>query len=303
MFNTPILFIIFNRPDVTARVFAEIRKAKPKQLFVVADGPRDSKIGEKDKCEVTRRIIEAVDWDCEVRKDFSDVNLGCKIRVSTGISWFFTQVESGIILEDDCLPDQSFFYFCQNLLERYKNDERVMMISGDNFQFGQTYGAGSYYFSKFCHIWGWASWRRAWDKYDVAIKTFPEFKAQNKIKDLWSDEKIQEHWLNIFQKVYDNQIDTWDYQWTYSVWQQNGLAIIPNVNLISNIGFGAEATHTKREGLFSEMPSHSLNDIIHPTEVKLNKAADDHYCRKYFRMGLLKRVTQFLWAKLRFIFK
>src|SRR5512139_3287315 len=164
--KTPVAFIIFNRPDTAERVFAEIAKARPPKLLVVADGPRANRSGEAEKCAATRAIIDRVDWDCEVLTNFSDTNLGCKNRVSSGIDWVFEQVPEAIILEDDCLPHPTFFRFCEELLERYRDDERIGMISGDNFQLGQKRTDASYYFSRYNHIWGWASWRRAWRHYD-----------------------------------------------------------------------------------------------------------------------------------------
>ena len=162
--RTPVALLIFNRPDTTERVFNAVAKARPSKLLVVADGPRDSRPGEAARCEQTRAIIKRVDWDCEVITNFADRNMGCKLRVSSGIDWIFEQVEEAIILEDDCLPDPSFFRFCDEMLERYRDNERVGMVSGGNLQFGRHRGTGSYYFSKYTHIWGWASWRRAWKR-------------------------------------------------------------------------------------------------------------------------------------------
>ena len=287
-FNTPILFIIFNRPDRAQLVFNEIKKIKPKKLFVVADGPRLNKDSEAEKCEEARKIINQVDWDCEVYKNFSDSNLGCKIRVSSGINWFFENVEEGIILEDDCLPDQSFFTYCENLLDKYRYNDKIMMISGGNFQFGKVRGEGSYYFSKLMHIWGWASWRRAWQFYDLDMKTFPEFKNQGQIKNIWNSKRTQEYWMRVFQKAYDNKINTWDYQLTYSFWSQGGLAIIPNTNLVSNIGFGGDSTHTKTYHKFSNIKSGKIENIIHPEFLIQNVKADNSYCKNF---TLLRRIV------------
>lgn len=276
-FHTPILFLIFNRPDTTEKVFEIIRKIKPQKLFVSADGPRPDKPGEKEKCVQTRKIIESVDWNCEVHRNFSDVNLGCKKGVVKGISWFFENVEEGIIIEDDCILDDSFFPFAEEMLERYKNDERVMHIGAANFQDGINRGNASYYFSKFCHVWGWATWRRAWKHYDVAIKNFGGFREKNLIANILPDKKMQNHWLKLFQTVYDNALDTWDFQWVYTVWEQKGMSIIPNVNLVSNIGFGEEATHTRDSShILSENKSGSVAELIHPDIVKINEEADKY---------------------------
>jgi len=276
-FNTPILFLIFNRPDTTEKVFEIIRNIKPSKLFVSADGPRKNKEGEKEKCEQTRKIIDRVDWDCEVLKNFSNENLGCKKGVVKGINWFFENIKEGIIIEDDCILEDSFFLFVQEMLSRYRNDEQVMHIGAANFQDGIKRGDASYYFSKFCHVWGWATWRRAWNHYDVAIKGFDKFKSENKISSILPDKKMQKHWLKLFQTVYDNALDTWDFQWVYTVWEQKGMSIIPNVNLVSNIGFGEEATHTKVSGhILAENQSGNISELIHPEKAEINETADKY---------------------------
>lgn len=277
LFHTPILFLVFNRPDTTERIFEIIRKIKPLKLFVSADGPRANRPGEKEKCEQTRKIIERVDWDCEVHRNFSDANLGCKKGVVKGINWFFENIEKGIIIEDDCILDESFFSFAQELLERYRDNERIMHIGAANFQDGKKRGKASYYFSKFCHVWGWATWRRAWEHYDVLIKSFDEFKSKNEISSILPDRKMQNHWLKLFQTVYDNALDTWDFQWVYTVWKRKGMSVIPNVNLVSNIGFGEEATHTRDSGhILSENKSGSVAELIHPDIVEIDDEADSY---------------------------
>jgi len=242
--NTPVLFLIFNRPDTTQRVFNEIRRAQPAQLFIAADGPRDNRPDDIENCKKTREIIHHVDWDCKVSTLFRDNNLGCKLAVSSAIDWFFSQVDEGIILEDDCVPDQSFFPFCQELLERYRNDERVMIISGDNFQFGKRRTEFSYYFSRFPHLWGWASWKRAWHYYDVEMKLWPIIHDGDWLMDIFNDRDAVRYWNHILEAAYNDKIDTWDYQWSFSCWIQGMLCILPNTNLVSNIGFGQDASHT-----------------------------------------------------------
>lgn len=290
-FDTPILFIIFNRPDVTQVVFDEIRKLKPRHLFVTADGPRMDKPGEKEKCDAARSIIEQVDWECDVQRNFSDVNLGCKKGVSSGIDWFFDHVEEGIILEDDCVPDPSFFSFCAELLDRYWDDERVMMISGDNFQFGEKRGYGSYYFSKYAHIWGWATWKRAWQLYDVDMKTFPVFVSQGGMADVWDNRSVRFVWQKTLQNNFDGKVDTWDHQWNYAIWSQGGLSILPNTNLISNIGFGIDATHTKAvDRKVANMERGSIDAITHPIFVVQDKEADQFTFDQTFSGGFVRRV-------------
>lgn len=274
MLKTPVAFLIFNRPDLTNIVFDAIAQAKPKKLLVVADGPRFPE--EAEKCREARAVIERIDWDCEVSTNFSDINLGCKHRVSSGLNWVFSQVEEAIILEDDCLPAESFFYFCQTLLDHYQDDERIMHISGNNFQFGHSRTEYSYYFSKYPHIWGWASWRRAWKHYDVHIKNWSEYKGLDMLSYVCENLCEQQYWIDIFNRVFNGAIDTWDYQWVYACWCQNGLAILPDSNLVSNIGFGVDGTHTSNsENSLSKLPLTDIWEIKHPSLVVMHKEADN----------------------------
>ena len=265
---TPVVFIIFNRPETTQRVFEEIRKAKPSKLLVIADGPRDSHIGEKEHCDTTRKIIEKVDWDCEVIKNYSDINLGCKKRVSTGLNWVFENVEEAIILEDDVLPHQTFFRFCEELLEKHRHNENIMLVSGANVQFGRNKSDYSYFFSQYCFIWGWATWKRAWKNYDIEMKSWPEARDNGLLKEMFNRKAPIEYWKKIFDDLYAGKVDTWDGQWVFSCWIRRALTIQPNVNLISNIGFGIEATHTKSENMFSNMQIEHLQfPIKHPPNI------------------------------------
>lgn len=242
--NTPILFLTFNRLDTTKQVFEEIRKAKPPRLYLASDGARQNVDGETEKVQAVRDyILSRIDWECEVKTLFRDTNLGCKYAVSGAITCFFENEEIGIILEDDCLPDQSFFPFCEELLTRYKEDKRVWHISGDNFQNGTKWGDGDYYFSKYNHVWGWASWRDRWDQYDVEMTDYET--TIYSIKHYFANSKEFRYWKQIFSNVYMGKTNTWDYQYTFSMWKNSGIAIVPNVNLISNIGFGEGATHTQ----------------------------------------------------------
>lgn len=276
--TTPVAFIIFNRPDTTERVFTEIRKAQPSKLLVIADGPRMDRPGEAEKCAQTRAIIDKVDWDCEVLKNYSDENLGCGARISTGISWVFDQVEESIILEDDCVPHPSFFQFCQELLEKYRYDDRIMQISGDNFLFGKGNTDYSYYFSMFSHpvsIWGWASWRRAWEKYDFDIKLWPEIRDGELLKNYLGDNRFSDNWTKIFDDVYSRKF-TWDYQWTFCRWIQNGLCLVPSQNLVSNIGWGIDATHTVTANtIWENIPCEEIEyPLKHPPYILCDHNAD-----------------------------
>ena len=299
--TTPVAFIIFNRPDTTERVFAEIAKAKPPKLLVVADGGRTSREGESEKVTATRAIIERVDWPCEVLTNFSDVNLGCKVRVSSGIDWVFEQVEEAIILEDDCLPDPTFFRFCQEMLNRYRDDLRVGMISGDNFQFGRSRNEDSYYFSKYVHIWGWASWRDRWQSsYDVDLKKWPFIRDGRWLIDILGNAKEASSWSHIFEKTFQGKIDTWDYQWVFANWIEGRINVIPNVNLISNIGFGEGATHTVTLSSLANMLTASIVfPITHPVGILRNLTADMITFHSCFNIPFYKKVLN----KIRGFFK
>ncbi|GAK50574.1 hypothetical protein U14_01806 [Candidatus Moduliflexus flocculans] len=270
--TTPVVFMIFNRPELTARVFNAIAQVKPKTVFVIADGPRFPE--EAGRCEEARSVLQRIDWDCEVNTNFSATNLGCKYRVASGLDWVFSQVEEAIILEDDCLPSPSFFFFCQQLLEKYRDDERIMWITGNNFQNGHSRTEYGYYFSKYNHGWGWASWRRVWQFYDVEMKAWPNYKAANLLPLMFDDSYEYRYWVPIFEDTFRGKIDTWDYQTRFLCWSQNGLTIIPNANLVSNIGFGKDATHTTTASHLAEMPTHDMWEITHPPFVIRHREAD-----------------------------
>ncbi len=283
--DAPVLFLIFNRPDTTARVFEMIAKVKPRRLFIAADGPREDKEGEAETCQAVRDIATQIDWDCEVKTLFRAQNLGCKKAISSAINWFFEQVEEGIILEDDCLPSESFFPFCAELLERYRDDSRVMMISGNNFQDGIQRGDASYYFSAVPWIWGWATWRRAWRQYDMSMRTFPSMVRDRMMQSLSRDEAVQQYRLRCFIPTYEGEIDTWDYQWIYSILVNHGLSICPQVNLVQNIGFSSDATHTCDSGSKMAMiPVGMVQILRHPDLILPDALADDHFYDRYLNI-------------------
>lgn len=243
--DTPVVLLVFNRPRTTRLVFDAIAKARPAQLLVVADGPRRNRVGEADLCRQVRAIVERVDWPCEVQTNFAAENLGCRERVISGLNWVFSLVEEAIILEDDCLPDPTFFPFCQQLLARYRGDSRIAMISGDNFVARHYRGDSSYYFSRMAHIWGWATWRSAWRMYDRQLERWPEIRQANLLREIFDSRRIAAYWTNIFDHMHaDTGPNTWDYQWAYTILVNNALSVTPRINLVENIGFGAEGTHT-----------------------------------------------------------
>lgn len=297
---TPIGFLIFNRPDVTEEVFSAIAKAKPKKLFVIADGPRPDRPGEAEKCEQARSIIQKIDWDCDVLTNFSDVNLGCGRREASGFDWVFSQVEEAIFLEDDTLPSPSFFGFCEAMLERYRDDERIMHINGDN-SVNQDRTRHSYYFSNYVHSWGWASWRRAWQHYDYNMRTWPEFKQAGLLKFICDNPYELKYWTNIFDQMHEDPqvIDTWDYQWIYACWSQGGVVIAPNKNLISNLGFNRQdAAHTVGDSLRAKLVTAEILKIDHPPFVVKHLEADNYTFDHIFE-GKAMREQDKLSAKIR----
>lgn len=291
--KTPVAFIIFNRTDTTVKVFEAIRQAQPPKLFVIADGPRQDKIGEAEKCAATRAIIDRVDWECEVKTNYSDTNLGCRIRLASGIDWVFEQVEEAIILEDDCLPDPTFFTFCDEMLEKYRHDTRIVSVSGTNYQLGRRRTSDSYYFSRYPHCWGWATWRRAWQYYDIDMKIWPIVRDGNWLGDILDDDAQVKTWQKTFESVYNRTMNTtWDYQWTFACWIENGLTAIPNDNLISNIGFGVGATHTtKVYNKFANLPTTAISlPLQHPQFCVRDAAADLYTHQNLFDYTLPARV-------------
>jgi hypothetical protein len=290
--NTPVVFIVFNRPGTTRRVFEEIKKAGPKKLFIIADAPRENVPGEKEKCSQVKEIVEKIEWDCEVFRNYSDSNMGCGKRISSGLDWVFSQIEEAIILEDDCLPHPSFFRFCQELLEYYRNDDRIMFISGDNFQNIRRNSDTSYYFSIYNHVWGWASWKRTWDRYDYNMKFWPSFRDK-KLLDSWlSSPRAVKFWTRFFQRVYNKEINTWDIQLTFACFANRGLSIVPEVNLVSNIGFGQDSTHThdsKNSSAFIPVKE-MIFPLKHPCSVVRDIDADVYEEKTHYLYSLLYKI-------------
>lgn len=244
VFDTPILFLVFNRIEPTKLVFSAIRDIKPTKLYIAADGPRPNKKGEVEKVdEVRGYILENIDWNCQVETLFRAENLGCKSAVGGAIDWFFQNEEMGIILEDDCLPSKNFFWFCKDLLIRYQGDNRIFMISGYNRQDTWKGQENDYFFSYHASIWGWATWRRSWDKYDPEMLELSAFSEKRGFQKLLGEKvgKVREKQIQNCKK---KQMDTWDYPWAFAVYLEGALVCMPSENLVVNIGFGADATHT-----------------------------------------------------------
>lgn len=242
----PVLLLIFNRPNLTEQVMDEIRSAEPPKLFIGADGPRKMYPEDAKRCEQAREVATQVDWDCEVHTLFRNNNIGLKQAVSSAITWFFEHVEAGIILEDDCVPHPTFFPYCAELLERYRDDKRVMVVSGSNFQPEHRKYRASYYFSIYNHCWGWATWRDAWATYEGTVPTWPSLRKTSWLNG-WLGRSLEaEFWTEIFDRVHRDEIDSWAYPWTFACWKEHGLTALPATNLVANVGFGENATHTKR---------------------------------------------------------
>jgi len=274
--KTPVVFIIFKRPDLTEKVFEAIRQFKPSKLLIIADAPREGIPGEAESCAEARAVIDRVDWDCEVLKNYADNNLGCAKRVSSGLNWAFEQVSEAIIIEDDCLPDPSFFRYCQELLEYYRDDQRVMSISGTNFHFDTKVTDYSYYHSCYHDSWGWATWKRAWQHFDFDMKLWPSFNRNNFLQNKLVKVNSVKYWTKYFQMTYEGNKDSWLYRWLFSCWTQSGLTVIPNVNLVSNLGHGLEGTHTVHEDSpFANQKVEAMPfPLVHPPFVARNKQAD-----------------------------
>ena len=223
------MLIAFNRPELTRKVLDRIREVKPRKLYFAVDGHRLECLDDVAKCNEVKILADQIDWQCEVKTLFSEKNLGCKFGPYKAIDWFFKNIEEGIIFEDDSLPDISFFYFCEELLARFRHEDKIASISGNNFQFGKNNTGNSYYFSNFSHTCGWATWRRSWKYYELGIRNWPKLKNEKWLKTIFKNPLSRFYWKLIFNAVYDNKIDSaWDYQWTFMAWKRKCLSILPN---------------------------------------------------------------------------
>ncbi len=299
--NTPVLFLVFNRLDTTKQVFESIKRAQPPRIYISSDGPRNNVDGENEVVEIVRNyILENIDWDCEVYTLFRDRNLGCKYAVSEAITWFFKNEEQGIVLEDDCLPIESFFWYCENLLNRYKNDESIYLISADSRGPEAISMKEDYCLCKYPTVWGWASWANVWSKYDSEITDWPNMKS-SLIKSISKHKSTRRFWIDIFNKMYKKQIDTWDFQLSYLLLKNNGKCIVPRVNQVTNIGFGEGATHTFDENSSSanrtahnfKFPlSHNINT---KNEILVNEYFDkQHFYKQNLILRLKNKLESFI---------
>lgn len=291
----PVLFLIFNRSDLTQQSFAAIRDAKPPRLFVAADGPRDDKPGELALCEATRKIATSVDWPCEVQTLFRDRNLGCGKAVSEAITWFFEHVDEGIILEDDCVANASFFTFSALMLERYRDDSVVMAINGTNHNNGHVFTNDDYYFSKYLHPWGWASWKRCWDHYDYQLNSINPSECIDNYSPHPNEKKM---WMSVFERTKTGHWNTWDNQFMFCIWAQQGLTVTPRLNLVANVGFDERATHTF-DGTVIE--SYPLNVTGYAKAIRRNISADEYTAKHFYKIFIptLYHSLRFLLGKVR----
>lgn len=289
--KTPILLTIFNRIETTEKVFEAIKKVKPEKLYIAADGPRPNVETDILQCEETRKITESVDWPCQIFTLFKDGNLGVNYACTTALDWFFEHEEEGIILEDDCVPNADFFTFCANLLEKYRHDPRIMHIGGSNLQFGNQRGNASYYFSSIPTVWGWASWRRVWENYDPDMPKFEKFEQENQTINLFPEKRIAD-WVNVkMRDVYEKKIIAWDYPLVFHIAINNGLCIVPNVNLVTNIGFNHPYKNNENNlQALANIPTQNIKvPLIHPKFFIPHKHAD------FFQLSLVidgKKTTE-----------
>ena len=274
--SAPVALLVFNRPHLLARVLERVREIRPETVLVVADGPRDGVPNDAQLCAEVRALVrERIDWGPNVLTQYSDTNLGLRRRVSTGLDWVFENVGEAIVLEDDCLPDPTFFRFCTELLDRYRNDSRVGAISGSNFQSRTPSCEESYYFSKYPHCWGWATWQRAWKLFDNSMTEWPRLRDQRWLEGVFADESHARYWAELFDGVYNGRINSWAYARTFSCWAHSMMTILPQVNLVTNVGFGEAATHTTASNSHLERSATAMSfPLRHPRTVTINAAAD-----------------------------
>jgi hypothetical protein len=274
MIQTPVAIFIFNRPHCTEQLVHALAEVRPANLFVIADGPRNA--SDIELCEQTRAVIYSIDWPCTILKLYATSNIGCRKSIPNGLNWVFEHVNTCIILEDDCIPKPSFFPYCEELLSRYKYEERIMTIGGHRSDGPNELGTESYYFSKYPSIWGWATWKEKWAKYDLSMSQWPELKNSKWLDDVLQTPKAVAYWSRMFDQM-KNGLDTWDYALAYSCWLHKGLSIRSRVNMISNVGFGKDATHTHQTEI-ADIYANPVDiefPLKYPTAISIDKELDD----------------------------
>ena len=295
--DTPILITAWRRLDKLEKLLEAIKANKPKKIYISCDGPRKNNPTDKYLIKKVKNTIdELINWDCDIYKLYNDENLGCRGAMLQGINWFFDNESEGIILEDDCIPNEEFIPYCSKLLKKYKKNHKVWNISGTNLQDGIIRGDGSYYLSKYFIGWGWATWRDRWLNFDSYLTSWEKAREVLLLKSIFTNNLEIKYWTNIFNRFYEEGIpDTWDIEWAYTCLVNEGNTIIPNVNLVKNIGFDKEATHTK-----FTIDQHSNNKfifpIIHPTFLINDKNADKYTFYNHYQM-CFKRRLKFIYRK------
>lgn len=292
-FPTPVLFITFNRLDTTRQVFEAIRAVQPETLYLFSDAGREGKPEEQQQVvEVRKWLLEQINWPCKINTLFLQENMGPRYAIGHAVNWMFEQQVRGIVLEHDCLPDSTFFSFCEQMLERYNDHEKVMHITGNNFLFDRIKVEGSYYFSNLSNpTWGWATWKRAWKFYNPDMPEFPLFLSENGFDRFVRSTRVKRYYKEIYTRLFEGEIFTWDYQWSFAIWRRKGLCITPASNLVSNIGYGVKAIHTSDvNDQFAFIPISSIQAIAHPSDMDVNSNADNFVLEQVIRPPFLKRI-------------
>jgi len=300
----PVVFFIFNRPDLTQLVFDVIRRAAPTTLYVIADGPRHE--ADAPLCAEARTVVEQVDWPCTVQTLFREQNLGCGRSVSSGIDYVFEREEAAIFLEDDTLPSDTFFSFCDELLDRYRNNPKIVHIGAVCYWASSISTRESYYFSRYPHIWGWATWKRAWVHYDFNLTGYESEKTKVLLRANCHSRNEQKYWNRFFLLVKSQTLHAWSYQWIYACWKQNGLAITPTVCLVKNLGFRADATHTlTAHPLEMGLKNEEIGEIVHPKIIERNKKLDRQTYKIFYKNSSwnIRRFSQWILWKLYVLYR
>lgn len=308
MFNTPVIFICFNKPLITKKTFGQIRKLKPKKLFLIMDGPRIKNRRDIINCKKVKNIISKINWNCKVYQNFSKNNLGLKIRVISGLNWVFSKVNKAIILEDDCYAGKDFFYFCENLLNYYKKNRKISVITGNNFE-KNINNSSSYYFSKYSHIWGWATWKRTWKLYNDNNLELARFIKSKSFKKICPINHEQKYWIKMFDQIKKGKLQSWAYYFLLNIWKHKGLTVTPNYNLVENLGINKKlSTHKIDKHLRIPLTKNKLKKpLMHPKNILINSHIDKlvfykiYYKNPYMRMKFkFKKIIN--WLKLDFNF-
>ena len=291
MFKTPIALIAFNRPDVTKQTFKQIKKKKPEKLFLIVDGPREGNFQDLKNNEKVKKIISNIDWKCKVYKNFSKKNLGLKKRIVSGLNWVFKNVDRAIILEDDCYATNNFFIFCEKLLNLYKSNKKIHVITGNNFQAGPV-NNNSYYFSKYSHIWGWATWRRTWKLYDDDDKKIKKFLNSRKFKKVCGISGEQKYWRNMYSQIKSGDLKSWAFYFLINIWDKEGITITPNLNLVKNLGINKKSFSNLNENYLQiNISKKTLKfPLIHPKKLKVDEKADNWVFYNIYKRSLLIRL-------------